>query len=130
MLVLSREAFGTAQSLPGGLSMRRRTCLIAIALVAAGLGWDSSSPAGAPVPSQPAKPDPQVVAKSVDAGLTREVFTPAKATLAPRCDDATYLRRVWLDIAGDIPTPEHVTAFLLDKSPDKRAKVVRELLAD
>jgi hypothetical protein len=50
--------------------------------------------------------------------------------LAPRVNDATYLRRVWLDIVGDIPTPEHVTAFLLDPAPDKRQRVVRELLAN
>ena len=50
--------------------------------------------------------------------------------LAPRVDDATFLRRVWLDIVGDIPTPEHVTAFLLDPAPDKRERVVRELLDD
>jgi hypothetical protein len=37
---------------------------------------------------------------------------------------------VWLDIVGDIPTPEHVIAFTLDPSPDKRQRVVRELLAD
>jgi hypothetical protein len=36
---------------------------------------------------------------------------------------------VWLDIVGDIPTPEHVTAFELDPAPDKRERVVEELLA-
>ena len=37
---------------------------------------------------------------------------------------------MWLDIVGDIPTPEHVTAFLLDPAADKRERVVRELLAN
>ena len=27
---------------------------------------------------------------------------------------------MWLDIVGDIPSPEHVTAFLLDPAKDKR----------
>src|SRR5690606_11166657 len=40
----------------------------------------------------------------------------------------TYLRSVWLDIVGDIPSPEHITAFLLDPAPDKRERVVRDLL--
>jgi hypothetical protein len=40
------------------------------------------------------------------------------------------LRRVWLDLVGDIPTPEHVTAFVLDPDPAKRERVVRELLND
>ena len=61
--------------------------------------------------------------------LADEVFK-SDTKLAPRIDDATFLRRVWLDIVGDIPTPEHVTAFLLDPAPDKRERVVRELLDD
>jgi hypothetical protein len=61
--------------------------------------------------------------------LAEELFTP-ETQLAPRTNDATFLRRVWLDIVGDIPTPEHVTAFVLDPAPDKRERVVRELLAD
>ena len=33
---------------------------------------------------------------------------------APLCDDATYLRRVYLDLIGTLPTPDEVTAFLGD----------------
>ena len=74
-------------------------------------------------------PSTEQVARQVDALLAEEVFKP-DTKLAPRVDDATYLRRVWLDIVGDIPTPEHVTAFLLDPAKDKRERVVRELLAN
>jgi hypothetical protein len=72
---------------------------------------------------------PGDVAKQVDASLAAELFE-SQTELAPQCDDATYLRRVWLDLVGDIPTPEHVIAFTLDPSADKRQRVVRELLAD
>jgi Protein of unknown function (DUF1549) len=48
---------------------------------------------------------------------------------SPRCDDATYLRRVSLDISGQLPTPETVRAFLADKDPKKREKLVDQLLA-
>jgi hypothetical protein len=44
------------------------------------------------------------------------------------CDDATFLRRVTLDITGTLPTPEEFTKFTADKSADKRAKLVDELL--
>ena len=44
-------------------------------------------------------------------------------------DDAGYLRRVWIDLAGTPPPPDKVVAFLDDKHVDKRAKVVEELLA-
>jgi len=72
---------------------------------------------------------PGDVAKQVDASLAAELFA-SQTELAPQCDDATYLRRVWLDLVGDIPAPEHVIAFTLDPSADKRERVVRELLAD
>lgn len=73
--------------------------------------------------------EPEAVAKQVDASLAAELFA-SQTELAPACADATFLRRVWLDLVGDIPTPEHVIAFTLDPSADKRERVVRELLAD
>jgi len=45
------------------------------------------------------------------------------------CDDATFLRRLSLDVAGDLPTPGEVRKFLADKDPAKRTKKVDELLA-
>ncbi len=44
------------------------------------------------------------------------------------CDDATFLRRASLDVTGLPPTPDEVRRFLADKSPDKRAKKIDELL--
>lgn len=76
-----------------------------------------------------AKPGVQQTARQVDRLIAEEVFT-QETKLAPPISDAIYLRRVWLDIVGDIPTPEHVTAFLLDPAEDKREKVVRELLSN
>ena len=72
---------------------------------------------------------PAEVAKQVDASLAAELFD-SQTEVAPQCDDATFLRRAWLDVVGDIPAPEHVIAFTLDPSPDKRERLVRELLAD
>jgi hypothetical protein len=47
---------------------------------------------------------------------------------SPRCDDATFLRRVWLDLAGTLPDPDSVVAFLSDSDPAKRAKCIDRLL--
>ncbi|MFM7842769.1 MAG: DUF1549 domain-containing protein [Planctomycetota bacterium] len=43
-------------------------------------------------------------------------------------DDARFLRRVHLDLIGRLPTPEEVQAFLADQNPNKRTRVVDELL--
>src|SRR5262249_13537749 len=42
--------------------------------------------------------------------------------------DSTFLRRVSLDVTGELPTPQEVRAFLADKSAEKRAKKIDELL--
>ena len=43
-------------------------------------------------------------------------------------DDADYLRRVYLDVIGTLPTADEARRFLDDKRPDKRARLVDELL--
>lgn len=45
-------------------------------------------------------------------------------------DDATFLRRIHLDLVGLLPTPEELQAFLADPSSDKRTRKIQELLAD
>lgn len=49
--------------------------------------------------------------------------------LAPPADDATFLRRVSLDLIGRIPTPTETTRFLEDSDPAKRTKRIDALLA-
>ena len=43
-------------------------------------------------------------------------------------DDASFLRRVSLDLAGTIPAANDVREFLADSAPDKRIKLVDRLL--
>lgn len=47
---------------------------------------------------------------------------------APDCDDATFLRRVSLDLIGVLPTVEEIRRFLDDKSINKRDRLVEALL--
>jgi len=48
--------------------------------------------------------------------------------LAPAVDDATFLRRVWLDLAGRVPPALTARDFLEDRDPQKRVKMVDRLL--
>src|SRR5439155_11961206 len=48
---------------------------------------------------------------------------------SPRCDAATFLRRVSLDLIGTLPTPEEAQTFLSDKNADKRLRLVDDLLS-
>ena len=47
---------------------------------------------------------------------------------AELCDDSTFLRRAYLDACGIVPTAAETRAFLADRRPDKRAKLIDALL--
>jgi hypothetical protein len=78
-------------------------------------------------------PVPTVVWTKWQAPLDRFVATylsrrkAAEPALVP---DAQFARRVYLDVWGLLPSPEDLQAFLADATPDKRARLVRTLLAD
>lgn len=64
--------------------------------------------------------------------VDEHVFANLKAIGIPPseiCDDATFLRRVSLDIAGRLPTPDESTAFLSSTESDKREQAIDRLLA-
>ena len=44
------------------------------------------------------------------------------------CSDEVFLRRLYLDITGLLPTVEESATFLSDSSPDKRSKLIDKLL--
>ena len=81
------------------------------------------------VPATPATRDAAALAKVIDAEIDRNLAE-VKLTASPPCSDEEFVRRVYLDITGVIPSAEKAKAFLDDKSADKRAKLIDELLAD
>jgi len=72
--------------------------------------------------------DPQQGATRIDelvlARLKEKNIPPA----AP-CSDAVFIRRVYLDVIGRIPTAEEVREFLEDTNPNRRAILIDQLLA-
>ena len=65
-----------------------------------------------------------VIDHYIDAGLREASVVPA-----PRADDATWLRRVTLDLAGRISTVAEMEEYLHDGDPQKAVKAVDRLLA-
>ncbi|MFT5523854.1 MAG: hypothetical protein ACI9G1_002217 [Pirellulaceae bacterium] len=63
--------------------------------------------------------------REIKAGWTKEkIATPAGTS------DAVFLRRVYLDLVGMIPTYEETTAFLDNSDPKKRPQLIDKLLTD
>lgn len=61
----------------------------------------------------------------IDAGLKNVELTPAQLV-----DDAGFLRRVMLDLAGRIPTMAELDAYLADADAGKKANLVDRLLSE
>ncbi len=70
---------------------------------------------------------PQVVAinDAIEQGWRDFEIRPA-----PDVDDATWCRRVFLDVIGRVPTRVELTEFLAERGSDKRAALVDKLLHD
>jgi Protein of unknown function (DUF1549)/Protein of unknown function (DUF1553)/Bacterial Ig-like domain (group 2) len=47
---------------------------------------------------------------------------------SPLCPDEEFLRRLYLDVIGTLPTPEEARAFLQDKDASKRKKAIDRVL--
>ncbi len=88
--------------------------LAAVALLA--------DPAFAAPPRPPAE-----VAAELDREIDRRLAE-AKVPPSPPASDAEFLRRASLDLTGRLPTPERAVVFLDSSDPDKRGKLVDELV--
>ncbi|HZK81660.1 MAG TPA: DUF1549 and DUF1553 domain-containing protein [Humisphaera sp.] len=72
----------------------------------------------------PDQPEFNFVDKLVDEQLKSLNIIPSKVA-----DDVEFVRRVYLDVIGTLPTSPEVRRFLADPRSDRRAKLVDELLA-
>jgi tetratricopeptide (TPR) repeat protein len=66
-------------------------------------------------------------AKKID-GFIAANYAKHKITPMPPADDATFVRRIYLDIAGRIPTYQETTKFLASRESDKRTQLIDQLL--
>jgi hypothetical protein len=114
MAEVTEEGLVKALDLPGKVSvMVRYQGHVAV--------FSAAIPTGASVGALP--PEKNFVDTAAFANLKELGISPS-----PVCDDATFLRRVTLDIAGRLPSEEEAKSFLADKHTDKRDKWIDELL--
>ena len=100
---------------------------------------------GAPWPTGPEKSLYRVAAleprmptlPKATAGLNQpidlfvnEYFKKNKISWQKSVDDKTYIRRVYLDVTGLLPSPENISAFVADPRSNKREVLVDKLLAN
>jgi hypothetical protein len=86
-----------------------------------------SASAAAPPRTSTSDRDVQKLAGKIDAVLAASWRKAGVEPTSP-ADDAEFLRRVYLDLGGRIPSVSRVRAFLDDTRPDKRRRLVDELL--
>jgi hypothetical protein len=99
---------------------RRQTCWAAALLLAA-------APASADEPRAKDAAEVKALATKIDGHLAAR-WRAARVRPAAPADDAAFLRRVYLDLAGHVPPVTDARDFLDDDRPDKRARLVERLL--
>ncbi|MEW6156859.1 MAG: DUF1549 domain-containing protein, partial [Verrucomicrobiota bacterium] len=104
---------------------KNAVCLLVLMLgVTVPLQSEPRSSPGDPFQSnaelRPYNPIDQIVL----AHLEKNQVRPARI-----CSDEVFVRRVYLDVIGTLPSAVEVRDFLLDASPDKRARLIDRLLA-
>ena len=68
-----------------------------------------------------------VSAKLIDQ-MVDDNYKKYKVTPNPKSTDAQFVKRVYLDVTGTIPTYQQARIFLVSKRPDKRRKLIDDLL--
>ncbi len=96
------------------------SCLAIWGFVGGSVGAADLDVAGRPADARP-------LTAAIDRYFT-EKWLAAKVRVAAPADDAEYLRRVYLDLVGKIPTAAEARDFLDDSATDKRARLVDRLL--
>jgi hypothetical protein len=88
--------------------------------------WAQQPPARTP-PSQFESSDKTAAMNGVDAVVMAALRTKGIEP-ANLCSDEVFIRRVYLDVNGSLPDPQEVRRFLRDGRPDKRARLIDDLL--
>ena len=88
----------------------------------------ASTPVMLPVSDRTGDRFPDVETPTEIDRLVTEKLAKLGVVPSQPCTDEEFLRRVSLDVAGTLPTPQEIEAFLDDRSPEKRDRKIDELL--
>lgn len=75
------------------------------------------------------KPESTPLRQTIDKAV-QESWKNEKIKAEGKCDDSTFLRRVYLDLLGTIPSYDVAKKFLADQDEKKRDKLIERLLND
>jgi Protein of unknown function (DUF1549) len=95
--------------------------------IAAGSVASAADTKGKPPEISKSARDARALATKIDR-LLAEKWAEAKVVPVGPADDAEYLRRLYLDLVGKVPTASEAREFLDDPAPDKRARLLERLL--
>lgn len=90
-----------------------------------GWGWGAGQASAGDSDYPVGSTDAEVVA-ALDAAV-REAWRDAKITPSPAADDGPWLRRLFLDVIGRIPTLDETNAFLAEHSSRRREAAIERL---
>jgi len=79
-------------------------------------------------PTNPYEVEEELTPRSKIDELVFAKLKELKIEPANPCSDGAFVRRVYLDAIGTLPTAEEARSFLDDEDPDKRTKLIDELL--
>src|SRR5258708_1961972 len=116
---------------PGVTSMRQQMrilggCVVWIMACTSGAAaqWDGAQIARAAVEQ---RRDVRALADKIDQYVEAR-WRATSAQSAPVASDAEFLRRVYLDLVGRIPSVSEARAYLKDQAPDKHLRLIDRLL--
>lgn len=99
--------------------------LIALPLVALLSPPAAAEPGDTTIFVSDVEPTPQnAIDRAVFARLKRLKIKPARL-----CTDQVFVRRVYLDLTGTLPSAEQAKRFIADRAPNKRTALIDDLLA-
>ena len=104
-----------------------KVLLISVFMYGAAFTGGVASPSLSPFESRSGGEATQAASRKIDdlvfGKLQKLGIQPAN-----RCSDAVFLRRVFLDVIGTLPTADEAKQFLAETAPDKRSTLIDRLL--